>query len=63
MLKFQKTIAIIQLGINGVTLYGLNHKTVVYLLEQFDSVQFFSKYKNKYIQRANENEASGLLFF
>lgn len=37
-------------GINGTTMFGLNNKTVCYLLEQFDSVQYCTKYKVKYYQ-------------
>ncbi len=46
------------LGINGLTMYGLNNKTVSYLLEQFDSVQYCKLYKNKYIPKNTENDVS-----
>jgi hypothetical protein len=43
-------------SINGITLFGLNHKSLLYLLEQFESIQFCYKYKNKYIPRANVDD-------
>jgi hypothetical protein len=37
-------------------MYGLNNKSVVYMLEQFDSIEMCSNYKNKYVPRVNTNE-------
>ena len=38
-------------GNNGITMYGLNNKTLSYLLEQVDSVQYCNLYKPKYIPK------------
>lgn len=39
-------------------MYGLNNKSVVYMLEQFDSIEMCSTYKNKYVPRVNANEVN-----